>query len=258
MTKPKDRSSGKPPPGRARKKPGGGSPHGDGVGDTLRAIRSFGSRDRQLQAGQDLFGPGAPSDVVYYLVEGWVSLYSILESGRRQILHFAMPGAVLGFPQAHGGLTTFGAQALTDVVASVIRHKDLRSLSKKRPEIGLQLAQLMAEDLSVAFDHLTSVGRQSARERVARLLLELFMRSWSQWSGDGVETMHLPLTQEHVADATGLTPVHVNRVMRALQREGIVEFHYRRLRILNPDKLIDVAGIDPTVASAWFQRRRSR
>jgi hypothetical protein len=64
--------------------------------------------------------------------------------------------------------------------------------------------------------------------------------------------MHLPLTQEDIGDATGLTGVHVNRVLRDLRRDRIVEFHYRRLRILNPDKLIDVAGIDPHVALSWI------
>ena len=63
--------------------------------------------------------------------------------------------------------------------------------------------------------------------------------------------MYLPLTQEHIGDATGLTGVHVNRVLRDLRKEGVAEFHYRHLRILNPDKLIGVAGIDPHVALSW-------
>ncbi len=64
--------------------------------------------------------------------------------------------------------------------------------------------------------------------------------------------MHLPLTQEHIGDATGLTNVHVNRVLRDLRKEEIVEFHYRRLRIMNPDKLVNVAGIDPHIALSWL------
>jgi hypothetical protein len=60
--------------------------------------------------------------------------------------------------------------------------------------------------------------------------------------------MLLPLTQEDIGDATGLTNVHVNRILRDLREEGVVEFHYRRLRIINPDKLADVAGVDPRVA----------
>ena len=72
------------------------------------------------------------------------------------------------------------------------------------------------------------------------------------WPGHRIEEMHLPLTQEDIGDATGLTGVHVNRVLRDLRQEGIAEFHYRRLRILNPDRLVDVAGIDPHVAMSWI------
>jgi CRP-like cAMP-binding protein len=223
--------------------------------ELLRVIADHKSGDRRLKAGQDLFNLGGPCDNIYNLVEGFVFLYNILADGRRQILHFALPGAVLGFHPARGAMATFGAQALTDAVVCVIPHKALDPLSRKHPEMGLRLAWLIARDRSLAFDHLTSVGRQSARERVAHLLLELFIRYRSQWPGSRIEEMHLPLTQEHIGDATGLTFVHVNRVLRDLRDDGIVEFHYRRLRILDPDKLIDVAGIDPQLAMSWIRRR---
>jgi CRP-like cAMP-binding protein len=109
----------------------------------------------------------------------------------------------------------------------------------------------------MAYDHLTSVGRRSAQERVARLLLELYMRSRWQWPANRIEELRLPLTQEHIGDAVGLTYVHVSRVLRELRHEGIVEFRYRRLRILDPDKLIDVAAIDPHLAMSWIPRRCS-
>jgi CRP/FNR family transcriptional regulator len=182
-------------------------------------------------------------------------LYTLLEDGRRQILHFALPGAVLGFHPGRGAMMTYGAQALTDTVVCVIPRKALESLSKQRPEIGMRLATLISRDRSLAFDHLTSIGRQSARERVAHLLLELFVRYRGQWLGSRIDGMQLPLTQEHIGDATGLTFVHVNRVLRDLREEGIVEFHYRRLRILDPDKLIDVAGTDPQLAMSWMRQR---
>ncbi len=77
------------------------------------------------------------------------------------------------------------------------------------------------------------------------------------WPACRSEEMHLPLTQEHIGDATGLTGVHVNRILRGLSSEKIVEFHYRRLRILNPDKLVDVAGIDPQTVLSWTGRHPS-
>lgn len=226
-----------------------------GIAGSLNLLREYGTSERIFSGGQDLFSPGTATNAVYILLDGWVFLYGILEDGRRQIVHFAMAGAVLGFSQVEGAITTFGAQALVEVTVCVIPHQALDKLSREHPEVGLQLARLLSADLGLAFEHLTSVGRQSARARVARLLLELFMRYWSVWSGNGIETMQLPLTQEHIADATGLTSVHVNRVLRRLKQDGVVEFHYRRLLILNPDKLSNVAGVDPQQAKLWLRRR---
>jgi CRP-like cAMP-binding protein len=223
--------------------------------ETLRVIAGYKSGDRKLRAGQDLFGLGERCDAIYNLVDGWMFRYSLIEDGRRQILDFVLPGAVLGFHPARSAMTTFGIEALTDATLCVIPQKAIAPLSRAYPEIALRLCWLIARDLSVAYDHLTSVGRHSARERVAHLLLELFIRSRYQWPASRVDELRLPLTQEHIGDAVGLTSVHVNRVLGELRREGIVEFHYRRLRVLDPDKLIDVAGIDPHLAMSWIPRR---
>ena len=218
----------------------------------LHVASRYKSADRAIKAGCDLFRAGERGEAIYSLVDGWVALYTLLEDGRRQILQFALPGAVLAFVPTRGAVMNYSAQALTDAVVCVVSHEKLGCLARENPEIGMQLAGLIAQDRGLAYEHLSSIGRHSARERVAHLLLELFMRSRMCWPGHRGEEMHLPLTQEHIGDATGLTGVHVNRVLRDLRKEGIVEFHYRRLRILNPDKLVDVAGIEPHVALPWI------
>lgn len=210
---------------------------------------------REIAAGNDLFCPGEPCGAIYYLVEGCVFLYDLLEDGRRQILHFALPGAILGlYPN---GVAIYGAQALTDTVVSVTPHDSLELLFEKHPRAGLHFAHAVWRERNFAYDHLSSLGQRSARERVARLLLELFVRYRMRWPGSCIEEMHLPLTQEHIGDATGLTNVHVNRVLRDLRKEGILEFHYRRLRIMDPDKLVDIAGIDREIALSWIENNFS-
>lgn len=224
---------------------------------TVSVIAGYRSNDRHLKTGQDLLSLGEPCDAIYNLVDGWMFRYALLADGRRQILDFALPGAMLGFHSEHGATISFGAQALTDVVVCVIPHKALGPLSLRHPDIGLRLAWLMSRERSLSFDHLTSVGRRSAHERIARLLLELFVRSRAQWPGHQIEEMHLPLTQEHIGDATGLTGVHVNRVLRDLGKDGILKFCYRRLSILDPDKLVDLAGIDPDLLQSWTGHGRT-
>lgn len=217
----------------------------------LALMQKFKCGDRTIKAGQDIFTAGQPCEAIYNLTDGWAFRYMLLEDGRRQILDFALPGAVLGFHPAKGARATYGVQALTDTTVCVIRHPDLVALSRAAPQTGLRLAWLIARDRSLAYDHLTSIGRQSAHQRVAHLVLELFIRCRAQWPGQRIEEMHLPLTQEHIGDATGLTSVHVNRVLRDLRQQGVVEFHYRRLSILNPDKLIEAAEIDPHLMMNW-------
>jgi CRP-like cAMP-binding protein len=207
------------------------------------------SGDRRLDAGRDLFSLGEKRDAIYWLADGWAALYSVLEDGSRQILHFALAGAVLAF--APGRIMTYSAQALTDIVVGVVSYDRLYELLPDHPELGMQLAWLVARDRGLAYERLSSLGRHSAHERVAHLLLELFVRCRMRWPGHRIEEMHLPLTQEQIGDATGLTGVHVNRVLRGLRNEGVLEFHYRRLRILNPDKLVEVANFDPHVALSW-------
>jgi CRP-like cAMP-binding protein len=198
-----------------------------------------------------LFASGEPSRSIYYLLDGWVCLYKLLPDGRRQILHFALPAAVLGFPPSRDWMS-YSAQALTDATVSVIPGNNLTAMFGEYPEVAMRIAWLVSRDRSLAYEHLSSVGRRSGRQRVARLLLELFVRSRMQWPGHDTGEMYLPLTQEHIGDTTGLTGVHVNRVLRDLRRERILEFHYRRLRVLNPDKLVDVAGVDPKLMFSWI------
>jgi CRP-like cAMP-binding protein len=215
-------------------------------------VARYKSGDRKIKAGRDLFSQGQSCEEIYNLVEGWVFLYMLVEDGRRQILHFAFPGSLLGFHADDGAAITFSAQALTDAVVCVVPRKNLHPLIEEDARVGEQLAWMATRRNSLAYDHLASVGRQHARERVAHLLLELFIRYRAHWPGHRVEEMHMPLTQEHIGDATGLTSVHVNRVLHDLRDEKIVDFRYRQLRILNPDKLADVSAIDPELMKSWI------
>jgi CRP-like cAMP-binding protein len=231
--------------------------HPQQASDFLRLTKGIRPADRLVKAGCDLFRHGERGDALYCLVDGWVALYSLLENGRRQILQFALPGTVLAFVPMRGGTVRYSAQVLTDSIVCIIPHASLGKLCKENHEMGMRIAGLVSQERNLAYDHLSTIGRRSAKERVAYLLLELFMRSRMRWPGHRGEEMCLPLTQEHIGDATGLTGIHVNRMLQDLRKEGILEFHYRRLRILDPDKLVDVAGIDPHVALAWINHEAS-
>ena len=207
-------------------------------------VERFKSGNRVFRAGTDIYFQGEPSRELYTLLDGWVFLYQILEDGRRQILDFALPGAFLGFQPNLDAPMAHSAQCLSDVATCVFPRNSLLDLFRAHPELALRMAWITARDWTLANEHLTNVGRRSARERVAHLLLELFYRVRLAHPSPHGDTIELPLTQEHIGDAIGLTAVHVNRTLRGLRESGLLTMTGRTLRVLDPDALAEVAGFD--------------
>ncbi|MFQ5784467.1 MAG: Crp/Fnr family transcriptional regulator [Alphaproteobacteria bacterium] len=207
-------------------------------------VERFKSGNRVIDAGSDLYFQGEPCAELYTLLDGWVFLYQILEDGRRQILDFSLPGAFLGFQPDLAAGRTHSAQCLTDVAVCVFPSKNLLGLFRAYPELALRMAWITARDRTLANEHLTNIGRRTARERVAHLLLEIYFRVRLGDPSPHADAIELPLTQEHIGDALGLTSVHVNRTLRQLREAGLVAVEGRTLRVLDPDTLADVAGFD--------------
>ena len=204
---------------------------------------------RVVAPGQDLFSQGEPCGEVFGILSGWVFLYELLEDGRRQILHFALPGDLLGF-QADRRASSFGAQALDRVELCVIARATMIELARRKPDLAFHLACLFSNDESLAYDHLTSLGRKTALERISTLLLELFYRLRRRAPQAGGEMLKIPLTQTHIADALGLTPVHTNRMLGALRQKGVIDYGNGVFHILAPDRMFAIAGVDPATC-AW-------
>lgn len=213
-------------------------------GEILRVLSRYKSGERRLKAGEDLVTLGEPTQAVYILKYGWAFTFSPLADGRQLILRFAVATAVLDFQPGSNAVASYGVRALTDAIIDVISHGDLISLFRDNPAVGISLTTLLSRDRNLAFDQLTAICRFSARQRVGRLLLQLAIHSHLQTRASRTKEMFLPLTQEHLGDATGLSSVHVNRILRGLRNDGIVEFHYRRLKILDLEKLLELAGSD--------------
>ena len=213
--------------------------------DEIAVVKRFKSGNRELRAGADLYCQDEGCDELFTLLDGWVFLYQILEDGRRQILDFALPGAFLGFQPDLDAPASHSAQCLTDLAVCIFPRRNLLDLCRENPELALRMAWITARDGALAREHLTNVGRRSARERVAHLLLELFYRVRRRTPSTGGNAVGLPLTQEHIADALGLTTVHVNRTLRALREAELASVRGRTLSLRDPDALDAIAGFDP-------------
>lgn len=221
-------------------------------GADLALLETLRVGERILSPGMDLAFQGVNCANIYVVLDGWVCLYELMEDGRRQILQFALPGDVVGF-RGDGEPLTYSAQSLTAVAACVIPWGRFLKAAHRNPELALRLSGLMARDGAMAYVHLTSVGRRTALERVAYLLLELFYRARTRFPVTRGDSIALPLTQSHIGDALGLTPVHTNRMLRELREAGIIELSQRTLRVINPDRLASAAGFEQDAGLPWLR-----
>ncbi len=210
-------------------------------GERLSIVQAFKSGDRVLPAGSQLYGFGEACSELYNLLDGWVALYRLVDSGRCQILDFALPGAFLGYQPDLAGPMLHGAQCLTDVTVCLFPRQRFVDLLAKHPELTARLATLKAEELVVAHDHLTNIACRPAPGRLANLLLELCSRVRRRHPELEPHDLEIPLTQNNIADALGLTSVYVNITLRQLREEGLLVFKSRHLRILDPERLAELA-----------------
>lgn len=217
--------------------------------EDLSIVEDIKLGEEQLDAGAHLYHEGDVTGETYNLIEGWIALYHLLPDGRRQILEFLLPGAFFGWHYDAGGPMTHSALCVNDAVVCKFPRQKLIELFMTHPEIALRMTRLCARDRVTVHENLTNLGRRSAIERVAHLLYELHhrLRPGQQWGG----TQELPLTQELISDAVGLSPVHTNRTMRNLSRLGAIAYRRGAISIADPDKLARLAALtDDTMLRA--------
>jgi CRP-like cAMP-binding protein len=189
--------------------------------DEVSLIQSLKRGQIALRAGQTIIHEGQADAALYTLWSGWAFRYKTLADGRRQILNFLLPGDFIGLQQKMSEALTHGVQALSDVQLCVFARDALWELHRAEPHMGFNLTWLTAQEQSVVDEGLLSVGRRNAEERIAALLIVLFKRSAAMLPDGGKGGVPFPLTQQHIADALGLSLVHTNKTLRKLERRGL-------------------------------------
>jgi CRP-like cAMP-binding protein len=180
----------------------------------------------------------------YTVHEGWLALAVLTPNGERAIVDFALPGDFIGFHGEADQPFNHSAECLTPVRACVLPTAQLRQAMPQRPEFALRLAQLAACAELRAQDHLVNVGARHAPERIAHLLLALFLRATGRPPTRPGESIAFPLRLSDIGEATALTAVHASRVLKRLRLDGIVALRNRRLTVLDPARLVATAGLE--------------
>lgn len=200
-----------------------------------------------VQAGGCVFAEGDASDMVFIIRRGWAVASAFHENGRRQVLRFAMPGSMVGFETTADGCMPCTMEAVTDLTVCPIPRPSLMRFCQSAPELALRMASLLAAETIADWRLLGGLGTCNATERIARLLLALCQRQ-SHAFDTCEEEFALPITQTLIADATGLTPVHVCRTLKEMRAAGLLSFLKGRLRVMDWSRLAKLAELTETWA----------
>jgi CRP-like cAMP-binding protein len=211
----------------------------------LELIRRVGERRVRHAPGEQLLVEGLGGQHPHLVVSGWASRQRLLPDGRRQIFSLALPGDGVGFGDRPALASVVALTALETIDGAPLQDAIRRGMAP-----GLAAA-LKAADLfedSLLLDHAMRLGRLTAFERTAHFLLELQHRLETAGLGDH-QRFPLPLTQEILADALGLSVVHVNRTLQQLRRAGYIELRSGVAILLQADamaKLCDYRAPTPS------------
>jgi len=184
-----------------------------------------------------------PATECQLLLRGFAFRQKLLRSGARQIISFHIPSEFVDLQNSVLGVADHSVQSLNRCEAAIIPRGPLMELAEARPAIRRAMWIDTLIDASIFREWVVNVGRRDSRARIAHLLCELVKRLQAIGMGTG-ETFEFPLTQEQVADATGLTAVHTNRTLQSLRRDGLIQLASGRLTVLDWEGLRNVGDFD--------------
>jgi CRP/FNR family transcriptional regulator, anaerobic regulatory protein len=210
-------------------------------------------QDRAFRRGAVVIRENEAPRELFIVRSGWLHSSVVLGNGSRQIMRFQFQGDILGLPLLAFADSPETVVAVTDAVLCPFSRERLAGLIVEHPRIAALLLGLTVADRVSLADRVASIGRTSARARVSSLLCEIFARM-RRLGTPPDEAIHLPLTQEEIGDATGLTAVHVNRMMRGLVEDAIIERSGNNVRLLDEARLASEANfIDRTdIETGWL------
>lgn len=195
----------------------------------------------KIFARQMVHHPREFSEYVLFLCLGQAVSSVGLADGRRQILSVILPGDVVLWTALFEPVSGRIVEAVQEATYRKIKRSQFHAMLFTYPDLFGMFHKLCSHDRALTDQTMLSLGRRTARERIARLILEIWGRLSERGLNDG-QKIDFHLRLRHIADATGLTPVHVSKVLRTFRRAGIINLQNRSLAILNIRELRQAAG----------------
>lgn len=206
------------------------------------AVRAGLAEMQTFSAGTELIAEGAALDQPLLLLDGWAMRQRVLKDGRRQVFSFVLPGDAIGLCARRNGLAACSTLALTQVTLAPM--PALAAALHAGTALGSLARALLSQEETFLYNHVVRLGRQSAQERLIGLLLELHTRlDQVGLAQDG--SFSLPLTQEVLSDALGLSVVHTNRTLQQLKRDHLIASQGNNISLADLSVLADMADYSP-------------
>ncbi len=218
--------------------------------EELDFVSQFKTGEVKVKAGDPLFLEGANCAHLYTLLSGLAFRYKLLPDGRRQILNYCTPGDFLGLQGSVMQEMQHSVEALSDMVLCVFQREGLWRLFESHAGLSFDVTWLAARSEQILDQQLLSVGRRSALERCAHLLLHLLDRLAELGMTSSRATVSIPITQQHIADTLGLSLVHTNRTLGRLMREGAIRWREKEFEILDRSRLAELASEEGALTGA--------
>lgn len=202
----------------------------------FQAIASLPFTLRDFEANQYLLREGDRPKSCSFLASGFVFRHKIVADGGRQIVSIHMPGDIIDLQHVLLREADHNIQALTAATIVAISHEEVLELSFRHPNVGKALWRESLIEGAIFREWVANVGRRDARARTAHMICELAVRRETAGMGPR-ETYELPMTQEQLGDALGLTAVHVNRTLKSLQEDGLIARSKRSVTVASWERL---------------------
>ena len=197
-------------------------------------------RHQAYAAKDDILAEGERVNSIHVDLSGLAARYKVLDEGERQIMGFLIPGDISDVEVFVLEKMDHGIAAISNTVCAIIPADTIKGLLTEMSSLTQALWWSTMTDSAVLRERIIDHGRRDAHERIAHLFCEMLIRDRIVGMAQD-DAIPVPLTQEELADATGLTPVHVNRTLKQLREDGLIELKARTLRIVDPKGLRKVA-----------------
>jgi len=215
-----------------------------GLGDDdIAAIRALPINVRHWEAGRTVAADGSRPTECVLVIEGFCVRSKTTVTGQRQILSIHIAGEIPDLQSLHLHRMDHDLVAVAPCTLGFIAHTSLRALTRENPNIAEVLWRDTLIDAAIFREWIVNVGQRPAANRLAHTVVELRQRLAVTGRAAG-DTFEMPLTQEQISEALGITPVHANRVIRQLRDDGIVDIGRGRVTVLDEAKLAEFAQFD--------------